>query len=265
MWEGVDGETIANSYSLYLVKDKNGKTHLSEERSKVYQGIIDTAFDGVEKPEHGKQEVVIMGGGGGSGKSYLIKSQYIQVAPQSAKKAVHINPDDIKDGLPEYKQMLSSNDENVRKNAANFVQQESSIIAERIYSLAVAKGYSVVYDGTGSDMKQMERFTSQARKSGAVVKAYYVQAPIDVALKNAEKRYETEGRYVDPARLIEAHRKVSSNFEKMVEKGFFDETSLIQNDREHPLTTIATGKGKQLTVNNSEAYQSFMNKATNSK
>lgn len=249
-----------SSWGDNLEMGKDGKLRYNAERRKLHDQIINKALEGVEKPAPGEQELVMMGGGGGSGKSYVINSGFIDVAPKEEKKAVFIDPDSIKDMLPEYVQMKNSKDENEVKNAANFVQQESSHIAEKIFATAIAQGHNVVYDGTASDTKQLNEFTTQARRVGAKAKAVYVATPFDVAQESAKSRYEKEKRYVPDKVLKNAHKKVSENFEGIAKSNMFDEVQLVQNDRKNPLKVIAQSKGGKLDIYDQAEYDNFIAK-----
>jgi len=204
--------------------------------------------------------MVFMGGGGGSGKSYLLESHYIDTPPQEAKKAVHVNPDHIKDQIPEYKEMLKGSPD-VQKEAAGFVHQESSILANRLVKMAIARGYNVVLDGTASDEKKTTAQAKLAREAGYKVEAHYVQCPMETAMAANIKRYHESGRYVPEDILVDAHKAVSTNFEKLANKGIFDHVDLIQNDRVHPLKTIASASGGgKLQVHDQAAYKEFVDK-----
>jgi len=250
-----------SSMTKYLSTGPDGKDHISPERQALYNKIINDTFKDIEKPAPGEQRsIVFMGGGGGSGKSYLLDSRYIDTPPKAAKKAVHINPDDIKDQLPEYKEMLAGPPE-VQKEAAGFVHQESSILANRLVKMAVARGYNVVLDGTASDEKKTTAQAKLAREAGYKVEAHYVQCPLETAMAANIKRFHETGRYVPEDILVDAHKAVSENFAKLANKGIFDKVDLIQNDRQSPLKTIASAvKGSKLQVHDEAAYKAFEDK-----
>ena len=250
-----------SSYNTHLVTDKNGQTKISAKRQALYNQIINSQLEGIQKAAPGQQEVVFMGGGGGSGKSYLIKSQFIDVPPKEEKKAVHIDPDSIKDSLPEYKAMRQSDDEAVWKKAASYVQQESSLIAEQLYNVALARGYNVVYDGTASNITALKRQTDQARKAGVKTKAVYVATPYETAKESAEQRSKTSKRHVPEEILRTAHRNVSANFEQIATSSMFDNVQLVRNDRKNPLKTIAASTGGKLTIIDEGEYKKFLDKS----
>lgn len=250
-----------SSMTQYLSTGADGKDHISPERQALYNKIINDTFKGIEKPAPGEQRsIVFMGGGGASGKSYLLDSHYIDTPPKAAKKAIHINADDIKDQLPEYKKMLAGPPE-VQKEAAGFVHQESSIIANRLVKMAIARGYNVVLDGTASDVQKTTAQAKLAREAGYKVEAHYVQCPLETAMAANVKRFHDTGRYVPEDILVDAHKSVSENFEKLANKGIFDKVDLIQNNRQSPLKTIANAvKGSKLQVHDEAAYKAFEEK-----
>lgn len=169
--------------------------------------------------------------------------------------------DDIKNMLPEYKQMINSGVTKKQKSAASFVHQESSILAKQITSMALDRGYNVVIDGTASDAKKLKKEINKARKNGFEVNAHYINAPIETALDSNKKRFDEEKRYVPDEVLIEAHTKVSKNFESLVNSDIFDSVEVINNNRKDPLSTIySKKKGEGAIINDSEAYQQFIDK-----
>lgn len=239
------------------IDPKTGK--ISKERMKLYNSIIEAHFEGVEKPS-GKPKLEYMGGGGASGKSYTLDSGYLKTVPKG-KKAVQINADDIKNMIPEYKDMINSGNSRKQKSAAAFVHQESSLLASQITKMAMDRGYDVVIDGTASNAKKLHEEISKARKNGYEVNAHYINAPMDVALESNKKRYEEEKRYVPEDVLIDAHKKVSSNFESLVNKDMFDHVEIINNDRKNPLKTIyEKDTGKDAIIHDSQAYKEFIGK-----
>ncbi|MCB6569994.1 zeta toxin family protein [Eubacterium limosum] len=239
------------------ISPKTGK--ISKERMKLYNSIIDAHFEGVEKPT-GKPKLEYMGGGGASGKSYTLDSGYLKTVPKG-KKAVQINADDIKSMLPEYKDMVNSGNKKQQKKAAEFVHQESSILAKQITAMALDQGYNVVVDGTASNAKKLKNEIKKARRNGYEVNVHYINAPIETALNSNKKRFEEEGRYVPDKVLIEAHQSVSKNFEKLSDSGLFDSIEIINNNRKDPLSTIySKKKDEDAIINDSEAYQQFIDK-----
>lgn len=239
------------------IDPKTGK--ISKERKLLYDKIIKSHFEGVEKPT-GRPKLEYMGGGGGSGKSYILDSGYLKTVPKG-KKAVQVNADEIKTMLPEYKKMIRSKDENIRKGAAEFVHQESSNLAKQITSKALDQGYNIVVDGTASNAKKLKSEIEKARKNGYEVNAHYINAPIGTALNSNEKRFEQEGRYVPDHILVEAHQNVSQNFEKLSNSDLFDTVEIINNNHKDPLSTIySKKKGEEAIINDSEAYQQFIDK-----
>ncbi|MEA4922165.1 MAG: XkdF-like putative serine protease domain-containing protein [Eubacteriaceae bacterium] len=176
-------------------------------------------------------------------------------------KVVHIDPDKIKDKIPEYKKLRDDPDDAVAKTAAAYVQQESSVISQRIYNVAVANGYHVVFDGTGSDLNALSVQCKWAKLHGVKVNATFVQTPVKTALANSAKRFTKERRYVPEDVLIRAHHDVSQNFNKMVKSGMFDNVNLVYNDGKSTPITIAKATGSKLKVTDRGKYDEFLDKA----
>lgn len=237
------------------IDPKSGK--ITKERVQLYNKIVESHFEGVEKPT-GKPKLEYMGGGGGSGKSYTLESGYLKDVPKG-KKAVQVNADEIKKQIPEYKEMIESGNKRKEELAAWYVHEESSILTRQITATALNRGYNIVIDGTASNINRMKSEISKARKKGYEVNGHYINTSIENALKaNIERSRETK-RFVPVSDLIEAHVKVSANFERI--SSLFDYVEVVNNDRRNPLQTIYEKEyGKPPVIHDQKAYNEFIEK-----
>jgi len=245
-----------NSFNQHI-NPKTGR--ISAERRKLYEDIISKHLDAVESSPN--PTVDYMGGGGGSGKTFMINQGYADVPTKASSKAVHINPDDIKEMLPEYDKMRFSGDDNQAKRAAGYVHEESSLLAKEITRRAIDKGCSIVIDGTGSNPKKIEQQVEAARQKGYQINGHYVNTPFETAMSNNKKRFENPGekRWVDEEVLKHAHVSVSKNFESVLP--LFDKMTLYHNDGKSTPVVIANyEKNGMLEVRDSALYQSFLGK-----
>ena len=104
-----------------------------------------------------------------------------------------INPDEMKDRLPEYREMIEGGE----KFAASGVHEESSDLGKRLQKDAMDLGLNVVVDGTGDS--KPGKFTGKMvdmDKSGYEVNALYVTIPTDEAVVRATTRAMKSGRWV---------------------------------------------------------------------
>lgn len=216
----IDDKWMANfnngSGASALANMVDGK--FTEERQKLHQEIIRKHFEGIKKPE-GKPTVYFLGGGAASGKSTAIKDGSLGVPGLESKETVVIDPDAIKGSLPEYVEMSRA----INKEAASYVHEESSYIANSIAEIAREQGYSVTQDGVNSSMSVAGKIEVY-REAGYSVEGHYVTRPTAEALENNLQRYlgavdrlragdETVlPRYVRADIAEHGHKEVSENF-----------------------------------------------------
>jgi predicted ABC-type ATPase len=161
------------------------------ERERLHDEILDKHFSDAAvkaaKPAPGEKPTLsILGGRGGSGKSWLSGPN----GPVDASKAIVLNPDDFKAALPEYQGW----------NAA-LLHEEASHITERAERMARKLGLNVVHDATmrteGSAAKRVHEFKS----AGYRIEGHYMHAPPETSAERAIGRFlrgGPTGRYVAP-------------------------------------------------------------------
>lgn len=154
-----------------------------------------------------------------------------------------VNPDDIKEQLPEYGDMVKAKD----KYAASAVHEESSYLGKLLQELARDLDLNVVIDGTGNsgDPSKFAGKFQQMHDSGYEVSALYVNVPTDVALVRAMTRAAGSGRWVPEPEIRTQHRNVSRNFDEVLKLDFVKSLKLFDSDvapGEPPLL-VASGPG----------------------
>jgi predicted kinase len=243
---GAEGETIANAIrdadSKNLRIEKAGEnTHdkyripptmgesarYSEEREKIH-GRIMTELLSPDKirtalpPPGEKPKFIMLGGRGGSGKSWFENNLY------DPAKCVILDADKIKEQLPEYKGWN-----------ANQVHEESSDILEQMLATCIKNGLNVVLDATmktaDSALAKVFRFKSAGYKT----EAHYMFCPAHEAAKRAIKRFKGQpekgkegefmpynGRYV-PVTAVLKNTTNEASFDQI--KGLVDDWSFRDN------------------------------------
>lgn len=182
------------------------KVPYSAERTEKHNEIIASFLKGKTPPEM-RPHAVFTAGGPASGKSTMLEHNPGLLPPE--ENTVHIDPDKIKDLLPEYQELRAAKD----RYAASAVHQESGDIATRLMFEAMEQGFHVVIDGTGdSDPGSFTKQLQVARDRHYTVDVIYVNAPTDTAVSYAIKRAEEQGRFVPIPVVREQHTKVSRNF-----------------------------------------------------
>jgi predicted kinase len=154
-------------------------------------------------------------------------------------------------------------DENTAKNAANYVHDECSFIANELVKRATAKGYNVVIDGTGSNPVKVKKQVEDAHKAGYTVKAHYVNTPLETALDNNRKRFYKDDiedrRWVPESVLKEAHKSVSKNWDSVSK--LFDDVELLYNDGKNTPKVLAfRDKSGNMKVQDQKLYKEFIDK-----
>lgn len=131
-------------------------------------------------------ELVVMVGGSGSGKSTVRKDRFGAVPV--------VDCDEIKMEHPEYD----------AKNPAAVHEWSSEQATRRLMSY-VSRGESVVYDSTGSNVEKLAMFANIARSAGMKVTAVFVTCAVETAVTRDAKRARTVGASV----VREAHARVA--------------------------------------------------------
>jgi predicted ABC-type ATPase len=210
------------------------------------------------KPTGKTPTALFLAGGSASGKtSALGLEENKDVTPQSA---VHVDPDEIKALIPEYVALVNEGD----KFAAAAVHEESSDIAKRLLVEAMGRGLNVVRDGTGDSPGP--KFANQIRemkRAGYEVHAFYVNAPIDVAVARSISRAQKTGRYVPIPEVRAQHKNVSARFvehiQPLVEDGTVAKLRMFQTEGEPVL--FADGEGGKFNIHDQGLFDGFTAKA----
>jgi predicted ABC-type ATPase len=231
------------------------------ERKKLHDQIVESHLAGVRHPD-GAPTYVMLGGGGGSGKTTaLLKNPDLGIPGKG--DAVHVNADDIKSALPESHQMNDKLD----LTWASFTHEESSHLSKRVQAAAIERGLSVVDDGVGSDTKKVSRKMEAMRAKGYKTKAAYATIPTDEAVRRSALRATHPGadglyRLPPPAALRAGHAGATTAFTSLASE--FDTAVLYDNSGPHDVaaTLVASAtKGNPLTVHDPSAWAAFQSKA----
>jgi len=227
-----------------------------KERRKLHRSIVGFYLQKAKprSPESQEEKTVwFLGGGAGSGKSSAIKSGAIGVPSD----LLRVDPDEIKDFIPEYRTWLSGGD----GRAAEFVHEESKHIFEHTVHGLVQLNADFVYDTTGNgSYDKMAKKVQDLRRNGHVIKARYMTISIDEAIRRAELREQTTGRRVPRHQIIHNHQEVSTNVIRGIADGLFDELELYDNDGSQPTKILEVKNGK-VKILDPQAVDRFMAKS----
>lgn len=248
--KAVIGSGYTHYHSYWEHTGADGK--LTPSRQKLHQEIINKTLAGATAQKNPRY--IMFGGGTASGKSHLMKSG--KVSDILPADAVSIDSDKIKGELPEYKQRILEGD----KSAAQYVHEESSLIAKAAEREAKERQYTTILDGTGdTSVERIRRKIDEARAKGYSADAVYVTVPLELALARAASREAKTGRHV-PREIIESiHAKVSQIFPKVASE--FDNVRLYDTSGEEPILIASGTRGKELTIHDKMRYGTFLAKA----
>jgi hypothetical protein len=228
--------TKDSSLSKWLVQRPDGSWGIDPTRELLHQQIVNHFLDGVKRQD-GQMELFMTGGGPASGKSSILVGG--DKLPD-AGDAVNVNPDLIKDMLPEYQVLVAAGD----RMAATYVHEESSLIRKRLEAAAIAGNYNVILDTTGdSSVDKLTSNLSAYRNAGYKINAYYATNDPDLAVQLAESRGERTGRYVPESVLRTAHEDVSRTFPAAASAGVYDHYELYDTNIQGQPRLVASGDG----------------------
>ncbi len=236
------------SAAPHLRQKPDGSYEFTPERQALHDKIVADAVSGV--PTSADPTYYVMGGGPAAGKSTMLKDSKVSIP--SKDKAVQVNPDDVKEKLPEWDRMQGDT------NRAAYTHEESSYIAKRIQAAAFETNRDVVADGTGdSSVSSMSNKIKKARDANYRVVGNYATVPTQVAIDRANARGARTGRYVPESVIRGTHAGVSDVLPKIASQ--FDEINLF--DTTGDLVLLASGKNGKFTVNDQDGYNAFLAKA----
>ena len=257
----------------------DGSYRLDPQRELMHQQIVNQFLKGVPHQD-GQVEMFMTGGGPASGKSSVLmgtgENLPTVLRPPSAldtpqgiadreavmanggPSAVLIDPDAIKEQIPEYVTLLKAGN----PDAAAVAHEESSMIRQRLGDAAIAGNQNVLLDTTGdSSVAKLQTSIEKYRDAGYKVNALYSTNDVDLALKLAQARGEKTGRYVPETMLRETHANVSITLPRALEAHLFDSVKLYDTNIYGHARLIATGDRKGYTVVDPQLWATFKGKA----
>jgi predicted ABC-type ATPase len=235
----------ANSASPFLVHYPDGSIAFTPERQALHDDIVRSFVEGVESS--GEKRIQMLGGGPAAGKSSMIKSGAIPVDPPEARKAVLVNPDEVKELLPEYGPLKATDPQ----NAASWVHEESSYLSKRVQEAGMQEGKDILIDGVGVNY---DRTVPLARERGYTVDGYYGFLPnVDDAIARSDARALKTQRTVPHDYIRERHSKVAEIFPDAASQM----RSMALYDTSSTPRLIASADKGTLTIHDQAAYDHF--------
>lgn len=200
-----------------------------ERRAKLHTQILEH-FISPEKviaampPEGQKPTLTLLGGRGGSGKSWFKDKVYTE------KHAIVVDPDEIKGMLPEYEGWN-----------AHQVHEESSDIMEQIISFSRQMGCNVVLDATMKSAKSALKKVDEFKGAGYRVEAHYMHLPRQEAAKRAVQRFLGKTQRYVPVDVVLGNTENEKVFDQVREHA--DKWSFRDNNVPHGQEPILISQG----------------------
>ncbi|MDR2534984.1 MAG: zeta toxin family protein [Treponema sp.] len=237
-WAIEETKQVTQTKEWYCTNKKEGKdAEYMTEREALHGRIMNTLLSPdkirTAKPREGEKPAMIMlGGRGGSGKSWFKDNIY------NSKKFVILDADSIKEELPEYKGW----------NAYQ-VHEESSDILEQMIDFCKREGLNIVIDMTMKTPKSAYERLALFKDKGYRTEAHYMHLPPQEAAKRAIKRYrdgdnkpgEYKGRFVPPETILKM-RQNEETFDQI--KELVDDWSFRDSTNGFPPVLISRKSGK---------------------
>jgi predicted ABC-type ATPase len=183
--------------------DNNG--NYTPERLKLHERIVNEIKDDTPCVKHGKPIAILTGGAPGSGKSTFLK----KYAPWiTGNKIFHIDADEVRAKLPEYKGW----------NADNTHQETSDIVNKLLDEIGNPCEHDIVYDGTMNTAKKYLPLIEKLKGLGYEVFVIYITVPKELSIKRAMDRYKRTGRYVPLSVINDVYDRGLAGFEEVIKK-----------------------------------------------
>lgn len=183
-----------------------------------------------------------------------------QRADLKPEHSVTLNPDDVKDRLPEFKKMVEAGE----AGAASLVHRESSRLAGEIKALSTELGLNLVVDGTGnhnvdSFNNELDNIVTRGYKADLLA----VDVPTDMAVVRAASRAAESGRWVPEAVIRKTHVSVANNLTTFIHDPRFEQASVFDNSGSKAVE-IATASRGNVDVVRGDLYNRLEEKALES-
>lgn len=233
---------------------QNGK-YSAERYKNVHKRIIDAIVGTPQKRGKDRKDKTmwVLGGAPGSYKSSLRRDGFMGMPGRT--DASHIDPDEIKEMIPEFKEWIDSGE----IGAANYVHHESRDISKEALAEAYDQGTDVVYDTSGQFGRGGQDL-EKARSLGYSVVAHYTTGDINEFLKGVKERAEATGRYIPDGKVEQIANNAPSYAEEMLGKGLFDEFYLWDTTKQGERVLVAVKlQGRDLEILDDALFRRWKN------
>lgn len=234
----------------------------------------DIAFDFLKgnKPQEAPV-ATFYSGGSGSGKSKIYKAVPNNWA-QHISNSVIIDPDAIKEKLPEYQTLASSKHNMLDLAAASISHEESSDIAKNIKQFAYNLKLNIVFDGTGNG--KTSAFLNKIREAydrGYEIQLVHIHLPTELAVERSITRAVGDTdiggnkisgyrRMIPVSEIRKIHRHSATNHLAWRNKKFISNWLVYSNNVADGEDVVLIAKGGMGLINQlSDEYYEVQKKA----
>lgn len=242
---GLPEETWKAHYDKH--PDQGGKPTEARKQS-VHDPIVKAALN-VRQPAPNEQKIAIMTmGGPASGKGSIFQDRKEQL-----KDFVKVDPDHVKEQLPEYKTAIDP--KNTYTKAAEMAHEESSAVSKRIRDQAVNEGKHVLIDGTGANAEKFMKLHDDLKARGYEVQVHMPHIEPHEAYNRMLARADATGRKIPHDFFHTAHAAINANADKI--RASVGNFTLYNS---HDFKPIATKREGVETVHDKAGLSSFVNR-----
>jgi len=232
------------------------KEHLKSEVERLYQKQakkLTAAFSG-RNSKKGKK-FYITAGGPGSGKTTLLRRKLAE----GDIKGVYVDPDELLLEMTRFKSMLKADPQSDVMRVAAYTKWRwgSNYVSNAVMNRAASEGRNIAL-GITATSPAMPKMYENIKKAGYHITTVICHAPEDVRWQSAEKRFETERRYIPKQDFLDKGNKM---FPDRVGEYFqySDEVSLYWRDGlEKDAVLAVEAKDGKVTIHNQDALDAFL-------
>lgn len=233
------------------------------DRKRLHEKIIGGFVDHVPSvPPNKKPVAVVTMGGPASGKGTVLRHIL-----GDHGDLVNVNPDDVKEEIPEYKRMVGKENPKkttggkivTAKDAAFLAHEESSDVSEQVMDRAIGARKNLILDGTGKNANKYRAKIQRLKDAGYHVRVVMPHVDLGEAHKRMKERANRSGRFV-PEDIVEmAHHLIPGNFDTI--QSVADEAVLFDNTRPPP-RPVWSRKGSESTTHDEKYMDEFRKVST---
>jgi hypothetical protein len=213
-------------------------------------------MDVVKPAKASTNTVQILGGAPANGKSTFEKSKYFKKAPGT----LTINPDTMKERIPEYNQLLKAGD----ATAAGFAHEESSTMGKDAIRELLRRKKDFVLDGVngGKVSKVAAKFAGYRDGGRNRLIGNYCTLDNSTAQKLMMIRGKKTGRYIPQGYFTEMQTTMPSTVKGIIDNKLLDEFYLWDTNTKGVPNLILKQIDGKTTMYNEKLWQRFLRKET---